>query len=135
MPRNPTLFTITVPVTKKIMDRAIEASTYELDDYGPEHFRAAGINLKKIRRELANDDKFREELSRQMVSTTKQAIMDAFDYSDISVSDHATIQGTIKLLDRAVKAEEAELERDREAQRVKAATELLTAQGYRVVKA
>lgn len=134
MPRNPTLFTITVPITKKMMDRAIEASTYDLDDYSPEHFRAAGLNLNKIRRELANDDKFRVELGRQMVDTARQAILDAFDYSDISVNGHATIQGAVKKLDRAVDAERKQLEQDREAQRVKDATELLRSKGFKVVQ-
>lgn len=135
MPRNPTLFTITVPVTKKMMDRAIEASTYELDDYAPEHYKAAGINLRKIRSGLANDDRFRTELGLQMINTSKQAIMDAFDYSDISVSEHPAIKDALKRLDRAVDAEEKQLEKDREAERIKNAAELLRARGFRVERA
>jgi len=135
MPRNPTLFTITVPVTKRMMDRAVEASTYELDDYGPNHFKTAGVSVKKLRGDLANDAKFRGELTRQMIDVSKQAIMDAFDYSDISVADHPTIEAAIKRLDAAVRAEEEREEREREAQRIKNATELLKKAGYRVVRA
>lgn len=134
MPRNPTLFTITVPVTKRMMDRAIEASTYELDDYGNQHFKAAGISLKKIRSELANDTKFRGMLTRQMIDVSKQAIMDAFDYSDISVADHPTVGAAIKRLDAAVRAEEVREEKEREALRIKNATELLKKAGFQVVR-
>ena len=135
MASNPTLFTITVPVTKKIMDRAIEVSTYELEDYAPEHFRAAGISAKKIRSALANDDGFRSELTKQMVETARQAIWDAFDYSDISVDGCATIKNAIKLLDRAAEADAAKQDRAAEAQRIKAAAALLSKAGFKVVKA
>ena len=134
MPRNPTLFTITVPITKKMMDGAIGASTYELEDYDAKHYKAAGLSVKKLRAELANDERFRKELTRQMIGTSKQAIMDAFDYSDISVSEHPTIKAAIKQLDQAVEAEEKQTQRDREAERIKDATKLLTSAGFRVVR-
>lgn len=135
MPRNPTLFTIEVPITKKMMDRAIEASTYELDDYGPEHFKAAGVSVRKIRSGLATDERFRKELTRQMIDTSKQAILDAFVYSDISVADHPIIEEAVKRLDQAVQEEERQVQKDREAERIKDATELLKKAGYRVVRA
>ena len=134
MPRNPTLFTIEIPITKKIMDGAIDASTYELEGYDAEHYKAAGLSVKKLRAELANDERFRKELTRQMIGTSKQAILDAFDYSDISVSEHPTIKAAIKQLDSAVEAEEKQTQRDREAERIKDATKLLTSAGFRVVR-
>lgn len=135
MPRNPTLFTIEIPVTKKIMDRAVEASTYELEDYAPEHFKAAGLSARKLRSELATDERFRKELSRQMIDTARQSILDAFTYSDISVADHPILEAALKRLDRAVQIEEEQESKKREAERIKNATELLKAAGFRVERA
>lgn len=136
MPRNPTLFTITIPVTKKMIDEAAEVSTVDLDiEYSDDHFRAAGLDLRKIRQELAHDEKFRAKVIRQLIVSSKEGIDAAFNDQRIGMPYHPTIKEAVKRLDAAVRAEDQRLENERQDERVKEATALLHARGYRVVKA
>lgn len=132
MPRNPTLFTVEIPITKKMMDLAIAANAYQLEDYDPQHYRAAGLNPNRIRRELANDEWFRAELGRQIQTTVRNELK---DYIIVIAGTPAVLKDAIKRLERAVKAEEEEEERGLMAQRIEEAAELLRKQGYRVAKA
>jgi predicted phage-related endonuclease len=105
MPRNPTLFTVTVPVTKKMMDLVIEASTHELDLYKARHYRACGLNANHIRRELANDEEIRAELANQILITAKEAVTKAIENYNISVRLPDSVTEALNCLDDAELAE------------------------------
>lgn len=134
MPRNPTMMTLTIPVTRTMMRDAAEASLYDLDDYEDDVLKAAGVSRKQLVADLISDPNFRAQITKQMVRAAQTGINGAFDYSDIGNSNHPLVTVAVKAADRAHnEREKTRAERERN-ERIKDATALLREAGYRVVR-
>ena len=132
--KSPTVMTITVPVTRRMMMQAAEVSLYDLDDYDDEVLKEAGVSRKRLSAELIADPNFQAQVSKQMLRAAQEGIVGAFDYSNIGNSNHPLVTVAIKAADRAHKErEKTRTERERN-ERIKDATALLQEAGYRVVR-
>lgn len=132
--KSPTVMTITVPVTRRMMMQAAEVSLYELDDYDDEVLKAAGVSRKRLASDLISDPNFQAQVSRQMLRAAQEGIVGAFDYSDIGNSNHPLVTVAVKAAARAHnEREKTRAERERN-ERIKDATALLREAGYRVVR-
>ena len=132
--KSPTVMTITVPVTRRMMMQAAEVSLYDLDDYDDEVLKEAGVSRKRLSAELIADPNFQTQVSKQMLRAAQEGIVGAFDYSNIGNSNHPLVTVAIKAADRAHKErEKTRTERERN-ERIKDATALLQEAGYRVVR-
>ena len=132
--KSPTVMTITVPVTRRMMMQAAEVSLYDLDDYDDEVLKEAGVSRKRLSAELIADPNFQAQVSKQMLRAAQEGIVGAFDYSNIGNSNHPLVTVAIKAADRAHKErEKTRTERERN-ERIKDATALLREAGYRVVR-
>jgi hypothetical protein len=132
--KSPTVMTITVPVTRRMMMQAAEVSLYDLDDYDDEVLKKAGVSRKRLSAELIADPNFQAQVSKQMLRAAQEGIVGAFDYSNIGNSNHPLVTVAIKAADRAHKErEKTRTERERN-ERIKDATALLREAGYRVVR-
>ena len=132
--KSPTVMTITVPVTRRMMMQAAEVSLYDEDDYDDEVLKEAGVSRKRLSAELIADPNFQAQVSKQMLRAAQEGIVGAFDYSNIGNSNHPLVTIAIKAADRAHKErEKTRTERERN-ERIKDATALLQEAGYRVVR-
>lgn len=139
-------FVINVPVSKAVLDRAIEASLYDIDDFDAQHFKAAGFTKAELKQDLASNPVFIQRITRQMVNSALEGINNDIRHGEISHGEHPLITTAERALDKAyneaVKRAEARHEAARKAEnakaaadRIKNAAKLLKEAGYQVVKA
>lgn len=133
--KSPTVTTITIPVTRRMMLKAAEASFYDLDDYEDDILKAAGVGRKRLAEELISDVNFQAQVSRQMLRAAQDGINGAFGYSEICNSNHPLVTVAVKAAEKAYNAREKIREERERDERIKDATELLKKAGYRVVRA
>lgn len=133
--KSPTVTTITIPVTRRMMLKAAEASFYDLDDYEDDILKAAGVGRKRLAEELIADVNFQAQVSRQMLCAAQDGINGAFGYSEICNSNHPLITVAVKAAEKAYNVREKIREERERDERIKDATELLKKAGYRVVRA
>jgi hypothetical protein len=139
-------FVINVPVSKAMLDRAIEASLYDIDDFDAQHFKAAGFTKAKLKQDLAGNPVFIQRITRQMVKSALDSIENEIRHGDIGHGEHSLITTATLALEKADREaaarDEARWEAARKAEnakaaadRIKNAAKLLKEAGYQVVKA
>ena len=135
MPRkNTALFSITIPVTCKMVDRAIERSIWDLDEYDRADLRAAGVNLTALRDELRADPAFLEQLSKQMIKSALQGVNCSLDEYDLGYNDHPLIRAAVKACEKAYTQREKSQAATHRLAAMRDAAQLLESAGYKISK-
>lgn len=138
MPRkSPTLFTIGIPITRRMMEQAANDSFADLDGHTRAIVRKAGVNRKHLTEALINDELFRTNVGKKLIEAAEFGIQSALDYGNfacIADCEHPLIRAAVRALDEAEEICSKDAEARERANRIRDAKILLVEAGYEVIE-